>query len=90
MNDGEKVISNWLNIALEKRTEEVIEQCEENSEECYSELINLLKEIKTTNPELVKITDSIENIFIVKTRVDTEYIYPLAIEEGIEIGRKIR
>lgn len=90
MIDEESVIKNWLKIALEKRTEEVAEQCEESTEECYSKLVNLLQEIKKSNPDLATVTDQIENLFITKTRIDTEYIYPLVISEGIEIGKNLR
>ncbi|MBD7967795.1 hypothetical protein [Paenibacillus gallinarum] len=90
MNHKEEVISKWMNIAITKRTEEVIEQCDEKSEEVYSELTKLLNEVKSTNPNLSGITDRIENIFLLKTRVDTEFVYPLAIEEGIELGKKLK
>lgn len=84
------MLKEWLSIAEEKKIEEAVESCEAHTEDIYRELIECLDEIKEENPELSKIVDKIENLFIIKTRRDVNFVFPSALHNGIEIGKCIR
>ncbi|MNR93694.1 hypothetical protein D3C72_247530 [compost metagenome] len=84
------MLQEWINIAIKTKTCEMIDLCEEHTDNLYCSLIEYLNEIKNTNPELISITDKIENIFLVKTQEDVKFVFPISIEKGIQIGKNIR
>lgn len=84
------MIREWLSIAEENKMNEAVELCENHTEDIYRDLIEYLDEIKRENPELTKVTDKIENLFILKTRRDVSFVFPAAIQNGIRIGKCIR
>lgn len=80
------MISNWLNIAIDTKTEEVIENCENETADLYNELMRYLEDIECDT----EVISRIENLFILKTRRDVQFIYRTAIWEGIELGKTLR
>ncbi|MNP51246.1 hypothetical protein D3C76_1455510 [compost metagenome] len=80
------MISSWLNIAIDTKTEELIENCEGETADLYNELMRCLQENECDNEMMSRI----ENLFILKTRRDVQFIYRAAIWEGIELGKTLR
>jgi len=84
------MLNKWIGIAIDSTTPEMIDLCEDHTNDLYVSFIECVTEIKNINPELSTITDKLENLFLVKTHEDVSFIYPNAIAKGIEIGKSIR
>lgn len=84
------MLEEWLSIAEERKLNEAVESCETHTDDLYQELIGYLIEIKKINPEMAEVANGIENLFLLKTRRDVNYIFPAAIQVGIEIGKCMR
>ncbi|WFB60598.1 hypothetical protein [Paenibacillus sp. BR1-192] len=84
------MLEEWLSIAEERKLNEAVESCESHTDDLYRELVEHLEEIKEKKPELSEVANSIENLFIIKTRRDVNYIFPAAIQVGIQIGKRIK
>ncbi|MDN4600056.1 MULTISPECIES: hypothetical protein [Paenibacillus] len=84
------MIEEWIKIAADIKQEEMVDICEEATDTTYKELIKNLEEIKRSHPELILVTDKIENLFIKKTREDVAAIFYKTLVDGIEIGKNIR
>ncbi|AWP28689.1 hypothetical protein [Paenibacillus sp. Cedars] len=84
------MLEEWLSIAEERKLNEAVESCESHTDDLYQELVEHLEEIKEIKPELSEVANSIENLFILKTRRDVNYIFPTAIQAGIQIGKCIK
>ncbi|PJN53678.1 hypothetical protein PAEVO_03990 [Paenibacillus sp. GM2FR] len=84
------MLKEWLSIAEETKLEETVDLCESHTEDIYTELVEYLNEIKREYPELTNVTDRIENLFILKTRRDVNFVFPAAIQNGIRIGKCLR
>lgn len=84
------MLQEWLQLAIQTKTIEMVELCEEHTDDLYRSLISCLEEIKDTNSGLAAVTSKIENLFLMKTHEDVKFVFPSAIEKGIEIGKSIR
>jgi hypothetical protein len=49
------MIREWLSLAIESKTDEMVDQCEDHTEGLYQSLIVHLNAIKSTNSELAKL-----------------------------------
>lgn len=84
------MLDEWLSIAEKTKMEEAVESCESHTDDIYQELVCCLNVIKGENPNFSDLTNTIENLFIIKTRRDVNFIFSRAIQDGISIGKCLR
>lgn len=81
----------WLDIASKLKCDEMIEVCEQETDDLYQELIAHLNEFKEGSiKDNIEFSNRLENLFILKTRRDVQFIFNIALKMGIEIGQKIK
>lgn len=80
----------WLEPAIEQRVLEVVDACEEQTNELYVELTSLLEQLRLKAPESSEILSKIENIFILKTNIITKNSYKAGFDDGLYIGKRMR
>lgn len=81
------MLNDWIEYAAKIQTELMIDKCEEETNDLYIELNMYLNNVRLFD---IEIADKIENLFLMKTRKDVEFIYMHAIWEGIEMGKEMR
>ena len=80
----------WLEPAIEQRVSEVSDACEEQTNEIYEELLELLTQLDAPKPLSSELTSRIENIFVLKTNIIVNNAYKAGFKDGMYIGSKLR
>lgn len=83
------MIDEWLDTAAVIKCEEMVDSCERETEDLYRNLMSCLQRLDDS-PTSKVISEEIENIFIVKTRRDVNFVFNNAYKMGLEIGKRLK